>query len=70
MDAETLVLVEPVDVHLAQMTVRRQPRDRSVVRLQVEVGQVALRPSRPAAQRVVSESERALCSAAVSLRLS
>ena len=52
-------LVEPADVHLVQMPVRLQPRDRLVVRAQVEVGPAAFWPRRPAPQQVMPERKTA-----------
>ena len=44
---------ERADMRLVQMPVRLTPRDRLLVRSQVEVGPAALRPRRPASQQVV-----------------
>ena len=75
--------VEPADVHLVQMPVRLQPRDRRIVRPQIKIRPAALRSRLPAAQQLVrnthsecttARSSRTCAeefrSAAVNLRLS
>jgi hypothetical protein len=54
-EAVVLDFVEPADVHLVQMPVRLEPRDRLVVCPQVKVGPAALLAGRSAAQQVVPE---------------
>ena len=57
-EVEVLNLVEPTDVHLLQMQVRLQPRDRLLVCPQVKIRPAPLLPGRRAAEQVVSEHQQ------------
>jgi hypothetical protein len=54
-ETEVLDLIEPTDVHLVEILVRLEPRNRLIVRPKVEVGPATSSQRRPTSQQVVFE---------------